>query len=462
MSTKPVGATVKRVVLAVTTVGAFLTPWMVSSINIALPTIGRQYSMSAVAMGWVSTIYILASAALLVPFSKLGDIFGRRRIYIVGAVVFCIASLLCAWTPNEHWLMVFRALQGAGAALIFGTGVAIVSSVFPPGERGRALGINVAATYLGLSAGPVLGGFMTQRLGWHSVFVAAAILAALVAALMAVFVKQEWKVDGGRRRFDFVGSAIYVIALTGFTWGLSDLPSLLGAAVLAGGILTLALFVWWESRCADPLLDLWLFRHNRVFALSNLASFINYSATFAVGFLVSLYLQYIKGYSAESAGLVLVAQPALQALVSPWAGRLSDRVEPRLVASTGMAMGSLGLGLLVFLGRGTSIVFLVPVLALLGLGFALFSSPNTNTIMSSVEPQHYGLASATLATMRTAGQMFSMAVAMLVFALVIGPVQITPDRYDAFLQATRLAFIIFAVLCVAGTFASLARGNLRS
>jgi len=380
----------------------------------------------------------------------------------VGAVVFCIASLLCAWTPDEHWLMVFRALQGAGAALIFGTGVAIVSSVFPPGERGRALGINVAATYLGLSAGPVLGGFMTQRLGWQSVFVAAAILAALVAALMAVFVKQEWKVDGGRRRFDFVGSAIYVIALTGFTWGLSDLPSLLGAAVLAGGILTLALFVWWESRCADPLLDLWLFRHNRVFALSNLASFINYSATFAVGFLVSLYLQYIKGYSAESAGLVLVAQPALQALVSPWAGRLSDRVEPRLVASTGMAMGSLGLGLLVFLGRGTSIVFLVPVLALLGLGFALFSSPNTNTIMSSVEPQHYGLASATLATMRTAGQMFSMAVAMLVFALVIGPVQITPDRYDAFLQATRLAFIIFAVLCVAGTFASLARGNLRS
>ncbi len=218
MGTKPVGATVKRVVLAVTTVGAFLTPWMVSSINIALPTIGRQYSMSAVAMGWVSTIYILASAALLVPFSKLGDIFGRRRIYVVGAVVFCIASLLCAWTPNEHWLMVFRALQGAGAALIFGTGVAIVSSVFPPGERGRALGINVAATYLGLSAGPVLGGFMTQRLGWHSVFVAAAILAALVAALMAVFVKQEWKVDGGRRRFDFVGSAIYVIALTGFTW----------------------------------------------------------------------------------------------------------------------------------------------------------------------------------------------------------------------------------------------------
>ncbi len=160
--------------------------------------------------------------------------------------------------------------------------------------------------------------------------------------------------------------------------------------------------------------------------------------------------------------MVLVAQPALQALVSPWAGRLSDRVEPRLVASTGMAMGSLGLGLLVFLGRGTSIVFLVPVLALLGLGFALFSSPNTNTIMSSVEPQHYGLASATLATMRTAGQMFSMAVAMLVFALVIGPVQITPDRYDAFLQATRLAFIIFAVLCVAGTFASLARGNLRN
>ena len=462
MDNPPATSAKKGIVLVVTTAGGFLTPWMVSSLNIALPTMGREFSMSAVALGWLSTVYILASAALLVPFAKIGDIIGRRRIYVWGALLYCASSLLCAVAPNEAWLLAFRAVQGSGAALMFGTGVAIVSTVFPPGERGRALGINVAATYLGLSVGPVLGGIMTERLGWRSVFVVAAALAAVVAVLMALFVKAEWKVPGARGRFDWVGSVVYIISLVGLTWGLSELPSFLGALLLAGGVVAFLLFIWWESKNANPLLDLWLFRNNRVFALSNLAALINYSATFAVGFLLSLYLQYIRGYSAQTAGLILIAQPVLMALFSPWAGRLSDRVEPRLVASTGMALAVVGLALLIFLGPDTSIVYLLLVLALLGLGFALFSSPNTNTIMSSVQPQHYGLASATLATMRTTGQMVSMALAMLVFAVVIGRVEITPEHYSAFQHAVRVAFGIATGMCVAGTFASLARGNLRS
>lgn len=462
MDNPPATSGIKGIVLVVTTAGGFLTPWMVSSLNIALPTMGREFSMSAVALGWLSTVYILAAAALLVPFAKISDIVGRRRIYVWGALLYCVASLLCAVAPNEAWLLAFRAAQGCGAALMFGTGVAIVSAVFPPGERGRALGINVAATYLGLSVGPVVGGVMTERLGWRSVFIVAAVLAAVVAVLMAFFVKAEWKVPGARGRFDLVGSVVYIISLIGLTWGLSELPSLLGALLLAGGLLAFLLFIWWESKTTSPLLDLWLFRSNRVFALSNLAALINYSATFAVGFLLSLYLQYIRGYSAETAGLILIAQPVLMALFSPWAGRLSDRVEPRLVASTGMMLAVVGLALLIFLGPDTSIVFLLLVLALLGLGFALFSSPNTNTIMSSVQPQHYGLASATLATMRTTGQMVSMALAMLVFAVVVGRVEITPEHYGAFLHAVRLAFGIATAMCVVGTFASLARGNLRS
>ncbi len=390
MEKPPATSGIKGIVLVVTTAGGFLTPWMVSSLNIALPTMGREFSMSAVALGWLSTIYILASAALLVPFAKIGDIVGRRRIYVWGAILYCVGSVLCAVAPDEAWLLAFRAAQGSGAALMFGTGVAIVSAVFPPGV-GRALGINWP-TYWAV-VGPVLGGIMTERLGWRSVFIVAAVLAAVVAALMAFFVKADWKVPGVRGRFDLVGSIVYVTSLVGLTWGLSELPSLLGALLLAGGLVAFLLFIWWESKNANPLLDLWLFRRNRVFAFSNLAALINYSATFAVGFLLSLYLQYIRGYSAETAGLILIAQPVLMALVSPWAGRLSDRVEPRLVASTGMALAVVGLAFLIFLGPDTSIVFLLFVLALLGLGFALFSSPNTNTIMSSVQPQHYGLAS---------------------------------------------------------------------
>lgn len=460
MPSDPSSPNLKRIVLTVTTVGAFLTPWMVASLNIALPTIGEQYAMSAVALGWLSTTYILAGAALLVPFARLGDIHGRKRIYIYGAVVFCLASIACALAPSETWLFVFRTLQGAGSALIFGTGMAILSAVYPPGERGRALGINVAATYLGLSLGPVLGGVMTEQLGWRSIFVVAAVLAAAVTVLMALYVKDEWKIPA-RGRFDLLGSVIYAVSLVAITWGLSELPLLLGVLLLGGGIAAFVAFVWWESRYPNPLLDLRLFRSNRVFAFSNLAALINYSATFAVGFLLSLYLQYIKGYTAETAGLILITQPVLMAAFSPWAGRLSDRVEPRVVASTGMGLAVLGLGLLIFLGSGTSIVYLLLVLALLGLGFALFSSPNSNTIMTSVEPQYYGLASGTVATMRTIGQMLSMALAMLMFALIIGRVEITPDRYPAFLTALRVAFSIFTVLCLFGTFASLARGNLR-
>ena len=220
-------------------------------------------------------------------------------------------------------------------------------------------------------------------------------------------------------------------------------------------------FVWWEMRVAAPVLNVDLFRHNRVFAFSNLAALINYAATFAVGFLLSLYLQYIKAFTAETAGLILIAQPALMALCSPFAGRLSDRVESRIVASVGMALTVVGLLMLTFLSATTPVIYVVLVLCVHGVGFGLFSSPNTNTVMSSVQKEYYGLASATVATMRMIGQMLSMGLAMLVFAVVMGKVQVTQENYPAFLTSVRVAFAIFTGLCVVGLLASLSRGNLR-
>jgi MFS family permease len=204
-----------------------------------------------------------------------------------------------------------------------------------------------------------------------------------------------------------------------------------------------------------------LFRSNTVFVFSNLAALINYSATFAVSFLLSLYLQYIKGLSPQNAGLILVSQPIMQALFSPSAGRLSDRIESRIVASAGMALTVIGLLLLTLLNEETALVFIIVSLMLLGFGFALFSSPNTNAIMSSVEKRFYGVASATLGTMRLIGQTLSMGIAMLIFAIHIGKVQITPEYYAPFLTSTQTAFVVFAVLCFGGIFASLARGNVR-
>ena len=437
---------------------AFLAPFMGASVNIALPSIGREFKADAVQLGWVATAYILAAAVFLVPFGKLADIHGRKKIFLVGIFVYTAASLLCALADSTWALIGFRVLQGAGAALIFGTSVAILTSVFPPGQRGKALGINTASTYLGLSLGPVLGGLLTQEFGWRSIFLVNLPLGLIIIAFVLAMLKGEWAEAKGER-FDLFGAAFYGLTLIGIMLGFSRLPQRTGLLLFAAGIVLAASFVLREKKTDNPLLKIELFRKNRVFAFSNLAALINYSATFAVGFFVSLYLQYLKGMSPRSAGLILIAQPVMMTAFSPFAGRLSDRVEPRIVASLGMAISSLGLFLLAFLRAGSGLTFVVASLAVLGFGFALFSSPNTNAVMSSVEKKFYGVASATLGTMRLVGQTLSMGIAMLIFGALVGRVQITAASQGSFLQAVRTGFIIFAALCFAGVFASLARGN---
>ena len=450
----------KRSALLVATVAAFLTPFMASSINIALPTIGREFSTDAVSLGWVTTAYLLAAAVFLVPFGRLADIHGRKRVFVAGVSVYAASTLLSALATSTPMLIACRAVEGTGSAMIFGTGVAILTSVYPPAERGQALGINVAAVYAGLSLGPFLGGLLTQNLGWRSVFLATLPLALGVIVLALCNLRGEWAEARGER-FDLAGSAIYGLALVALMYGFSRLPAPLGLCLVPLGIGGLLAFLAWEARVARPILDLRLFRHNTVFALSNLAALLNYSATYAVGFLLSLYLQHIKGLTAQQAGLVLVLQPVVQATFSPLTGRLSDRVEPRFVASAGMALTVAGLAVLTFLSAGASMTFIRASLVLLGLGFALFSSPNTNSIMSSVDRRFYGVASGTVGTMRLLGQMLSMGTTMLVFSQRMGRVEITPAYHPAFVGSARILFVLFAVLCAAGILASLARGNVR-
>ena len=455
------GQKTRRVALLVGTCSSFLTPFMASALNIALPSIGRELAAGALALAWVSTSYLLSSAIFLVAFGKLADERGRKRVFICGLLVYGLGSLLSALSPSVPALIACRAVQGAGGAMIFGTGVAILSSVFPPQMRGRVLGLNVAAVYTGLAVGPFLGGLLTQQWGWRSIFLLNAPLAALIAALGAWGLQGEWRA-GAASGFDWLGSLLYGAGLACLMYGLSRLPRQEGAALVALGALGLALFAVWEGHAREPVLRLALFRRNPAFAFSNLAALINYSATAAVGFLLSLYLQSVRGMSPQQAGLILLAQPAVQALLSPLAGWASERAEPRLVASGGMALTALGLALFLRLSASTQSAYIVAVLALLGLGFALFSSPNTNAVMSAVERAFYGVASATLATMRLVGQMLSMGIVMLIFALFMGEAAVTAESAPRFLAAARVAFGIFAALCFAGIFASLARGSIRA
>ncbi len=452
--------TSKGVVLLVAAMASFLTPFMASGVNVALPTISRELEVGAVALGWVATAYLLAAAIVLLPVGRLADLHGRKRVFTAGVMVYTLSSLLAAISRSGAWLIAARLVEGAGAAMIFGTGTAMLTSVFPPEERGQALGINVATVYLGLSLGPSLGGFLTELLGWRSVFLVNVPLGVLILALVAWKLKGEWAESRGES-FDLPGAVIYGLALIGLMLGLSQLPEMSGVVLILAGAAGMVLFGFWETRTASPMLNLRLFRGNRSFTFSSLAALIHYCATAGVGYLLSLYLQTVKGMSPREAGLVLIAQPVMMAVFSPLAGRLSDRVEPRIVASTGMGLTAVGLFTLTGLGEGTSLGAILFSLILLGLGFALFSSPNTNAIMSSVERRFYGVASGVVGTMRLIGQTTSMGIVTLVAALIIGRVQLTPESYPLFLDSARIDFTILAVLGVLGIFASLARGQLR-
>jgi EmrB/QacA subfamily drug resistance transporter len=452
--------TLQRATLLVTTLDCFLTPMMASAVAVAMPAIAREFSMTAVTLGWVASAYLLAAAAFLLPFGRLADIHGRKKVFTIGNLLFGGASLLAGLAPSAGIFLLARALQGMGGAMVFGTSVAILTSVFPPQRRGWVLGINVAATYSGLSLGPFIGGLLTQHFGWRAVFLINVPLGLLVLAALWLKIHREWAFCRGES-FDWKGSLGYSAMLTAFMLGFTWLPGWRGAAMLLAAAAGFPLFMRWETRAAHPIFHAGLARRNAVFAFSNLAALINYSATFAIAFLLSLYLQYIKGFTPRGAGLVLVAQPLVMALFSPLAGRLSDRSEPRVVASLGMALSAAGLLAFAFLGPASSLAAIVANLMLVGLGFALFSSPNTNAVMSSVEKKFYGVAAATLATMRMVGQMLSMAIATLVFSLFIGKARIDPASYPLFLKSMRVSFVVFFLLCGGGVFLSLARGRMR-
>lgn len=437
---------------------SFFNPFMASAVNIALPVISLEFRMGAVAMSWVAMAFLLASATFLVPFGKLADIWGRKRLFYYGNIVFTIATLFCAFSVSGEMLIASRFLQGIGSAMVFSTGMALALSVFPPEQRGRVIGYSVSAVYIGLSAAPLLGGLLTQWIGWRSLFLINAVAGLFIIFVVATRIKAEWA-EARHEQFDLKGALIYVVAILSLMYGFSHLPQFYALVLTLSGILGLVLFVKTELKTNEPVLNISLFKNNRVFAFSNLAALINYAATFAITFILSLYLQHVKMLSPSDAGLILVTQPLLMALVASFSGRMSDKKDPRVLASLGMAIIVAGLCMLIPIHAGTSFVYLVVSLVVLGFGFGLFSSPNTNSVMGSVEKRFLGVASATISTMRLTGQMFSMAIAALCIHLFVGKNQLGEATIDGFLNASRLVFSIFAVLCTLGVFASLARGK---
>ncbi len=448
----------KGVVLALALLVANVGAFMTSSLTVALPVINTEFKPSAIVLNWVITAFVLSWAVFSIPTGRLADIFGLRRLSVIGISIFLAATITAVFSNSIVMLISLRAIQGMGAAILGGTIVAMLTLTFPAKERGMALGIYTSSVYFWLTTGPFLGGLLTEYLDWRSLFIFSIPFGLAVLVLILWKVKAEW-VGARGEKFDFTGSVIFALALVAIIYGFSQIRTILGILITTGGIIAIVCFIFWENRTPSPLLNIRAFKNNRSFIFSNLASLITYSATAAIAYLLSLYLQLVKGYSPLQASWVLMVQPIVQTLVALFSGWLSDKIHPRLVASTGMSVLCLGLASLIFLNEDTAIVRLVIILGVIGAGFGLFVPPNTNAIMSSVIPKYYAVASAMTSTMRTIGQTLSMGITLILTSLIIGNAVMTRESHPGFMLMVKVAFAIFAVLCLAAIFASLVRGK---
>lgn len=451
----------KKTLLVLLCATAFLWPFLGAGANIALPAIAVEYEVDAVRISWVTNVTLLFTAIFLLPSGKLVNPLGARRMLLSGIGIAVVSTLAVAVAKTYSLLLVLRAVQGAGAALISTSGMTFVTSEFEYRHRGFAMGIYTSAVYMGLSAGPFLGGVLVSLFTWRGVFYFVTLL-ALAVLIPALHILPR---SDGRPRlpddFDFAGSLVYATGLCLIVLGMDKLDVPLWATVTAAGVVAIVIFLLYEFFAKEPVFDVKLLRRNRPLAFTCLAALISYAAVYAVAYLLSLYLQHTRGLTPETAGFVLVVQPLVQTLVSPLSGKLSGKVEPGVIASIGMGVTAFGTFVLIWLGAGTSAAYVMAASVVLGIGFALFSVPNSNSIMSSVAPEHRGVAAGMLGSLRLMGQLFSMVTVTIVFSLTMGHVDVTAETMPAFLSSVRLSFAIMTLLCGVSVIFSATRGKMQ-
>ena len=451
------GGPMQSYILYSVMITSFVGAFVGSGINVALPAIGQEFAAGAGDLSRVSSAFLFGSAIFALPFGKVADILGRKKIYRLGAVFFSITLIIGGFSQSVEFLSGVRFLQGALMAMVFGPGTAMLVSVYDQSMRGRILGYSTAAVYVGLTCGPVIGGLICYYIGWRWFFYLAGGLAS-IGLIFLYQVKEEWYGDRGAS-FDYKGSLLYMAMVPLILYGLSEMSKqAIGVYLLIAGIICMIIFVVQERRTAQPMLEVGLFVGNRAFSFSNLAALMHYAATFAVTFLMSLYLQVVCGLTAPEAGGVLLLQFIVMAMLSPKAGILSDRIAPGKVASVGMAINCICLFVLSTLNEDSSLFLVGGILMAVGVGYALFTSPNNNAIMGAIDNRFYGIASSLLATMRLIGQAVSMAIVTIV--IDVNEVKsLSGADNDGLLVAMTIIYRIFAGICLLGIWASLARNR---
>ena len=437
------------VILLATTLASFLTPFYISMVNIAIPAIGESFTVSTETLAMLSTVYLISSVVFLVPAARLADIFGLRKVFLGGLCLSAIASLAAPFSVSIEMLLACQVLAGIGSAGIISNAIALLSTVYPSSRRGAVIGVAVAGVYLGLTAGPLIGGALTSLCGWQSIYLFALVLCLVTIVMIRVSVRTELFTTPGQP-FDLRGSVLYGIVILFLMFGLINLPNLFAVAAIVIGTVLLLIFVRVEDKTEYPVFPIRLFTKNRVFARANVTTMINYGATFAVSFFMSLYLQVIGALTPMEAGVVMIAMPVVQVIFAPIAGKLSDKIGGRVLMVAGLLVTGIGMALFGFIGTEYNQTTIILNLAVVGFGIALFGAPNTNLVLGSVDFRDNGSANSILATMRQMGMVISMAVATCCVMLFTSTEAEFGISASGLVSAMHLTFALGAALSFVG------------
>ena len=437
----------------------FITSVSMSAASIAIPSIARDLSASAQAVSWIPTSFLWGNIVLLLPAGRLADTLGRKRMYVTGVALFSLFSLCIFLVDEVDALLTMRVFQGFSVALITATSMGIVGAVFANSNRGAALGLTSSSVYLGLSCGPIIGGWLTQEFGWRAVFWMPAPVMLVALLLIFSFVKGEWKAQAPEP-LDKLGSVLFGAWVSAFFLGMSDVEEVGHLLLLGLGFGLLCVFLKQQARATYPLIRIQALRANRTFSRSILSSFLMYSANFPIVFLMSLYLQYIHDLTPLEAGQLVLIQTFIMMLLAPIAGRLSDRYEPRYLASIGCLSFALGLAILLRLDMDTSLAYIFVGLVFLGIGFGLFSSPNNNAIIGSAAKDKLSIASALVGLSRNMGNLFSTGIVMMLMSIMLGSESIGADNLEQLLWVVKVVLVLTLLSALSACYFSFTRGQI--
>ena len=440
-------------VVLVSFLTSFFAVFLSAGIVIGVPSIANEFAMNNVVQNWIITIALLVVAVFTLPAGQISGKFGVKKSLVAGVLVFLFASIGACLSFSTDSFLFFRVIQGIGGAFSNVSAMAMVVQAIKPQNRGKALGFTVTGVYLAGSLSPVICGFLVYNLGWRSMFYFVVPFLVLCIALMIWKIPGDWKTYEDDK-IDKVGYLIYGIGILLFIYGFTSLMTAIGKICVLLGFILLIVFGYYETKVNTPAFNMNLFK-NMKFTSSNIAALCSYLAVAALTTILNYHFQYVRGWNAQMSGLILIITPIIMAFMAPNSGKLSDKIHPQKLAAIGMTIATLALLILIFLDANTPIYLIVIAMVLQGIGMGLFTSPNTNAIMSSVPPNEAPNASASQSAMRTIGQTMSLGLLTLVFAWIMGSLKLSSQYADMIVQSSQIVCIICTIICIVAIFASL-------